>query len=485
MITGFGNNTSSILSADITATQTTLSLVPGGGEAFAKLLTTDISNSGVAHGIFAKITLTDSQQTVFEICHLISVAGDVLSVVRGQEGTSAKGWALNDMVANFATRGSEQSFVQIEQLQAGDFTSAIAGGTANALTISLPSTFLNNGSSDWALNTPLTVTPAETNTGNVTVQVTLAGSVIGTYPIKKGNGAELRAGDIVKDSPIVIVLSKKSGNFSIANPATGITDPGLFLEKDNNLSEIAEAGAEAQAEARGNLGCGTAAVADAQVSTKDVTPGRLMQVGAFGLGVTDSLVVTDADLINKDGFPTAFITQGGGADDQHFGVFGAGAHISYGVDANTAHSANVYIGSDGNIQVEWLQVDRATGEASSRKQKLYGPLNLPPQQDLSGYVVGDGVKTLGFASHDAGQPYMRHEETDAIINLATTDWVRAFFVQDARMSGAIWLSHEGTVAGDPGTVVFEGGDFGSDDGGYGFTYLQKLIGSTWYNFEHV
>ncbi|MEN8540991.1 phage tail protein, partial [Escherichia coli] len=68
-----------------------------------------------------KITLTDNKESAFEICHLVSVSGDVLKVIRGQEGTTAKGWSLNDVVANFATRGSENHFVQIAQLQSGHY----------------------------------------------------------------------------------------------------------------------------------------------------------------------------------------------------------------------------------------------------------------------------------------------------------------------------------------------------------------------------
>lgn len=66
----------------------------------------------------------------------------MLKVIRGQEGTTAKGWSLNDVVANFATRGSENYFVQIAQLQSGHYIAGVAGGTANTLTLELPSTFL-------------------------------------------------------------------------------------------------------------------------------------------------------------------------------------------------------------------------------------------------------------------------------------------------------------------------------------------------------
>ncbi|MGP0902113.1 phage tail fiber protein [Serratia sp. CY76391] len=222
MIIGFGNNVVSALASDITATQTSIAVMPGAGEKFASLLTTDISSPGSPHGIYAKLTLTDSQQTVFEICHLMSVTQDTLAVLRGQEGTQAKGWSLNDVIANFATRGSEQQFVQIEALQAGDYTAAKAGGTANALAISLTSTFFNNESTDWQLNTPLIITPTVTNTGAATLQVTISGKVVGTYPLVKGNNTALQAGDIVAKNPFVVVFSSEQERFTVLNPTTEI-----------------------------------------------------------------------------------------------------------------------------------------------------------------------------------------------------------------------------------------------------------------------
>ncbi|WP_237929988.1 hypothetical protein [Buttiauxella sp. S19-1] len=218
MIIGFGNNTASALASDITAAQTYFSVVPGAGESFAKLLTAEISNPSSPHGIYAKLTLTDSQQTVFEICHLTAVSNDTLTVIRGQEGTTAKGWSLNDVVANFATRGSEQSFVQVEQLQGGDYSSATAGGAPNALSISLPSTFSNNNTADWLIKIPLLVTPIATNTAGVTLQITLGGKVIGTFPLYKGNKAQLDSGDIIAGVPICCILDQSKAFFNVINP---------------------------------------------------------------------------------------------------------------------------------------------------------------------------------------------------------------------------------------------------------------------------
>jgi len=222
MIIGFGNNVVSSLAADITATQTTIQVMPGAGALFAGLLTYDYVNDSNPLKVYAKITLTDAKETVFEVCHLTAVNNDMLTVVRGQEGTAAKGWSLNDVIANFATRGSENQFVQIEQLQSGHYTSAVAGGTANGLTLALPATFFLNGSTEWALKTPILIYPTLNNTGASTLQLTMGGRVMGSYPLVKGSNTALRAGDIVAKNPFLAVFNSDQGRFIVLNPTTDV-----------------------------------------------------------------------------------------------------------------------------------------------------------------------------------------------------------------------------------------------------------------------
>ncbi|EDU6200552.1 tail fiber protein [Salmonella enterica subsp. salamae] len=237
MIIGFGNNVVSSLAADITASQTTIQVMPGAGEMFAKLLTSDFVNTSNPLKVYSKITLTDSKETVFEVCHLTAVNGDMLTVVRGQEGTTAKGWELNDVIANFATRGSENQFIQIEELQSGHYVAGVAGGTENNLTLELPATYFVNGGVDWTLRTPLVVIPALNNTGASTLQLTMGGRVLGKFPLYKGNKAELSANDIIKDAPVLCVLDNTKTYFSVLNPLE-IYLGSRYLQKDQNLSDV-------------------------------------------------------------------------------------------------------------------------------------------------------------------------------------------------------------------------------------------------------
>lgn len=245
MITGFGNNVISSLAADITAGQTTIQVMPGTGAKFAGLLSYDYANASNPLQTYAKITLTDAKETVFEICHLTSVNNDVLTVVRGQEGTTAKGWALNDVIANFATRGSENQFIQIEQLQSGHYISGVAVGTANALTLELPATYFVNGATGWTLRTPIVVYPTQNNTGPSTLQLTMGGRVLGTFKLYKGNKNELVANDIQKDVGLMCLLDNTKTFFNVTNPGAIYAGLGTAAYRDvgTNPGNVMEVGA--------------------------------------------------------------------------------------------------------------------------------------------------------------------------------------------------------------------------------------------------
>lgn len=267
MIIGFGNNVVSSLAADITASQTTIQVMPGAGAMFANLLTSDYANSSNPLKTYAKITLTDAKETVFEVCHLTAVNNDMLTVIRGQEGTTAKGWSLNDVIANFATRGSENQFVQIEELQSGHYVAGVAGGTENNLTLELPATYFVNGGVDWTLRTPLVVIPALNNTGASTLQLTMGGRVLGKFPLYKGNKAELSANDIIKDAPVLCVLDNTKTYFSVLNPLE-IYLGSRYLQKDQNLADVND-----KAQARQSLQLGDSATRNVGITQGTVAAG--------------------------------------------------------------------------------------------------------------------------------------------------------------------------------------------------------------------
>ncbi|HBW1726774.1 TPA: hypothetical protein N3424_000224, partial [Klebsiella quasipneumoniae subsp. quasipneumoniae] len=99
------NNAKSVLAAGISASATVITVGTGAGALFP------VPVSGQS---YFKLTITDAAtKTISEIMHVTSVAGDVMTVIRGQEGTTARVWSTNDIVSNMITAGTFDSMLQI------------------------------------------------------------------------------------------------------------------------------------------------------------------------------------------------------------------------------------------------------------------------------------------------------------------------------------------------------------------------------------
>ncbi|HBR6139058.1 TPA: hypothetical protein L9040_004320 [Klebsiella pneumoniae] len=129
------NNAKSVLAAGISASATVITVVAGTGGLFPSPV------SGVS---YFKLTVTDAAtKTISEIMHVTSVSGDVMTVIRGQEGTTPRVWSTNDIAANMMTAGSLLSCLQVSN----NF-SEIADEGSEAVKQAL----LNLGSSDGTIN---------------------------------------------------------------------------------------------------------------------------------------------------------------------------------------------------------------------------------------------------------------------------------------------------------------------------------------------
>ncbi|QKN82183.1 phage tail protein [Scandinavium goeteborgense] len=87
--------------------------------------------------------------------------------------------------------------------------------------------------------------------------------------------------DLVVSDTRDITLTVQDGSYLTVTQADTI-----YLRQDKRLGEIAGQGADAQTEARENIGCGTVAAADLTASRSDTTAGRVLQVGDYGQGST-------------------------------------------------------------------------------------------------------------------------------------------------------------------------------------------------------
>ncbi|WP_369551981.1 gp53-like domain-containing protein [Salmonella enterica] len=92
------NNAQTVLAAGISSSATSLTVNTGTGALFPS------PSSGVS---FFKLTLIDAATgQLTEIVHVTARSGDTMTIDRAQEGTTARAWSANDIVANMMTAGT-------------------------------------------------------------------------------------------------------------------------------------------------------------------------------------------------------------------------------------------------------------------------------------------------------------------------------------------------------------------------------------------
>lgn len=205
----FANNAISQLAAGISAVALTASLTPGSGALFPT----------PAAGQYFKLTFADAATgTLLEVVHVTNVTGDTVTMVRGQEGTTAKAYLAGDNVGMFITAGTAAAMVQAEQQQLRVYTKASAvAGTANAITATLASTLTTIPD-----GLGVAIKAAAANTTAVTLVLTLGVTAQSSVAIVKFGNQALGAGDIPGAGyPMELVYSNTYGAFVLTNPGGG------------------------------------------------------------------------------------------------------------------------------------------------------------------------------------------------------------------------------------------------------------------------
>lgn len=98
------NNANTTLAGTVSNVATTATLTPGAGALFP------------APGADQYFTATFSDAAtglLNEIVHVTNVTGDVVTMARAQEGTTALNWAAGDLFSNLVTAGSLEAFGQV------------------------------------------------------------------------------------------------------------------------------------------------------------------------------------------------------------------------------------------------------------------------------------------------------------------------------------------------------------------------------------
>lgn len=204
----FANNAKSSLASAISSTATTATLASGTGSLFPSPTT----------GQGFKMTFVDAATGLLnEIVLVTARSGDIITIVRGQEGTTPQSWLANDLAGMYFTAGTINNNIQLDQYQIGTFDTAIATGSANALSATIPSN-LNY----IPTNFTFTLQAAYANTGAATLNLTIGSTATGIYPIVKSNNQPLIAGDIANAGyPMWLAWSPVYSAYVLMNPGTG------------------------------------------------------------------------------------------------------------------------------------------------------------------------------------------------------------------------------------------------------------------------
>lgn len=239
-----------------------------------------------------------------------------------------------------------------------------------------------------------------------------------------------------------VSLTVTEGNF-----LTETQGDSLYLRQDKRLSEIADAGADAQTESRENIGCGTAATLDATTSTTDNTVGHALKVGDRSLGLTainptgidfnayqfaagETLFLKMADCTNiPDGIDTGYVVYA------YVNVIGV---------RNVNNNVGILIGDNGGSRYYWAVRSTDSSSVTTWAVRilpqsasdidalpitggdLTGPLNLHNRlnmytgsnRDADGYGLiecydANGVLAAAFGYYDDAFNLYFYDETGA------------------------------------------------------------------------
>lgn len=126
----FSNNANTTIGSTLSSSATTITVATGTGVKFPIL-----SGSQFFTGtIFAAGSSTGTPN---EIVYVTARTGDTMTVLRGQEGTTAQSWPIGAIFSNFLTAGALSGLSGSTDIQSQFGNSAVDSGSANAGIITL------------------------------------------------------------------------------------------------------------------------------------------------------------------------------------------------------------------------------------------------------------------------------------------------------------------------------------------------------------
>jgi hypothetical protein len=238
----FYNNATTTLSAPVGLTDLTIQLATGSGTLFTP---------GPTGSDYFCVTLsTASTGLSNEIVHCTNVSGDVLTVVRGQEGTVAQTWLIGDTVENRVTAAALENIQYSPSPSAAVWTTArtftftgdVTGslGPVNGSTnLSTPLTCGNAAqAAKWTTARTLTFTGDVTGSGSVDGSGNVSFAMTGVQAAKLTNARTIAAtGQVVWS----VSFDGSSNVTAVAALGTGAAVANIGytpLNRASNLSDV-------------------------------------------------------------------------------------------------------------------------------------------------------------------------------------------------------------------------------------------------------
>jgi len=210
----FANNATATLAGSITNTALTANLAPGTGALFAN------PTSGQYFVARFKDAATG---TLDEIVWVTARSGDTITMIRGQEGTTALNWNAGDLFINTWTAGQAATMLQQGQvpfsslIHIGTDTSSVANTIVATVTPSITS---------YIQGTQYNITIANTVTGGTQVNI----NGVGLVQVTRADGTPLTAGDLQTGQEAVLVYDGTHMQIANYKPYSGI-----FIGSDTSV----------------------------------------------------------------------------------------------------------------------------------------------------------------------------------------------------------------------------------------------------------
>jgi hypothetical protein len=194
------NNAASTLAGAISSTATSCTLAAGTGAEFP--------NPGAGQQ-FSMTLVSASDSTIREIVYVTAISGDnITTMIRGQEGTAALNWNVNDLAQNLVTAAWLNAFLQASQQQLQSFTFFPDTGAADDYVIT-PNPAVSANTEGYAFSTVITNTNL-TNTPKIKVGSAARVSIVGP------GGAGIPIGGLPAGA-VVDVVCNAAGNYQLTS----------------------------------------------------------------------------------------------------------------------------------------------------------------------------------------------------------------------------------------------------------------------------